>query len=146
MTAAIPATSSRTIRIWMVVLIALALLSFLAMRRSLGKAMRMNSETTAASALPQIKPGEEVKVVVEVTAVAPGASVAGNTLEKQTETVYRRTGSATKIGYDDATPIVMGKAADVHEGAVLHITAKMGDDHVLHATQIVVLTGYVKVQ
>ncbi len=39
----------------------------------------------------------------------------------------------------------MGKNSDLHEGTIVHVTAKMGDDRKLHASQIVVLTGYVKV-
>ncbi len=137
--------SSRTTRIWMVLLVALALLSFLAMRRSMGKAMNMKSETTAGGSLSRLKPGDEAKVVLEVTAVS-AASVKGTVLEKQSETVYRRTGNTVKIAFDTATPVVMGKASDIHEGAVVHITAKMGNDHVLRAGQIVVLTGYVTVK
>lgn len=138
--------SSRSTRIWIILLVALALLSFMAMRRSLGKAMGMNAETTASNSLPQLKPGEEPKVLLEVTHVTASASVEGNVLEKETETVYHRSSKTIKIAFDAATPVVMGKASDVHEGAVLHITAKMGEDRALHAGQIVVLTGYVKVQ
>jgi hypothetical protein len=138
-------SSSRTIRIWTVLLVALALLSFLAMRRSVGKAMGMKSETTAANSLSHLKPGDEAKVVLEVTTAA-GATVEGNVLEKQSETVYRRSGDTIKIAFDSTTPVVMGKASDIHESAVLHITAKMSNDRVLHAAQIVILTGYVTVQ
>jgi hypothetical protein len=137
--------SSRTTRIWIVVLIALAALSFFAMRRSMGKAAQMRAETTVAAASP-LKSGDEVKAVLEITAAAPAASVEGNALEKQTETVYKRTGTTMKVAFDAATPIVMGKASDIHEGAVVHVTAKMGADQLLHASQIVILTGYVKVQ
>jgi hypothetical protein len=138
--------SSRTTRIWIVALVALALLSFLAMRRSMGKALQMKAEITVNAAPAQLKPGDEAKVVLEVTAAAPAASIEGNLLQKQTETVYQRTGSTMKVAFDAATPVVMGKATDVHAGAVVHVTAKMGNDRVLHASQIVVLTGYVKVQ
>jgi len=138
-------TSSTTTRIWIVVLIALAALSFFAMRRSMRKAAQMRADTTVAAASP-LKAGDEVKAVLEITAASPAASVEGNALEKQTETVYKRTGSTMKIAFDSATPVVMGKASDIHEGAVVHVTAKMGTDHLLHASQIVILTGYVKVQ
>jgi hypothetical protein len=138
--------SSRAARIWIVLLVALALLSFLAMRRSMGKAMGMKAETTASSSMSQLKTGDEAKVVLELTRVTQAASVEGNVLEKQTETVYRRTGSTAKIVFDAATPVVMGKTSDVHEGAVVHVTTKMANDHMLHAEQIVILTSYVKVQ
>ena len=137
--------ASRTTRIWMVLLVALALLSFFAMRRSLSKAMGMQAETTVGTA-SQLKPGDEMKVVLELTHVTAADSVEGNVLEKQTETVYRRTGNTLKLSFDAATPVVMGNPTDVHEGAVVHVTAKMADDHMLRAAQIVILTGYVKVQ
>jgi hypothetical protein len=137
---------SRTTRIWIVLLVALAVLSFLAMRRSMGRAIGMKAETTASSSLSQLKPGDEAKVVLELTHVTQAASLEGNVLEKQTETVYRRTGTTIKIAFDASTPVVMGKTSDVHKGAVVHLTAKMTNDHALHAEQVVVLTGYVKVQ
>jgi hypothetical protein len=135
--------SSRSTRTWIVLLVALALLSFLAMRRSLTKAMGMNATTTASSFFAQLKPGDEAKVVVELISVTT-ASLESNILERQTETDYRRTGATIKIAFDAATPVVMGKASDVHQGAVVHIKARMGPDRILHAEQIVILTGYVK--
>jgi hypothetical protein len=137
---------SRTTPIWIVALVVLALLSFLAMRRSVGKAVQMKAETMAGASLSQLKAGDEAKVVLEVTRVAPAASAEGSVLEKQAETVYRRTAHAEKIAFDAATPVVMGAASDVREGAVIHITAKVGNNQALHAEQIVILTGYVKVQ
>jgi hypothetical protein len=141
------ANSSRSNRIWIVLLVALALLSFLAMRRSMTKAMGMDAATTSGSSFAQLKPGDEAKVVVELTTVT-AASLEGNILEKekQTETDYRRTGATLRIAFDAATPVVMGKASDVHQGAVVHIKARMGADRILHAEQIVILTGYVKIQ
>ena len=109
--------SSRTARIWIVLLVALAVLSFLAMRRGIGKATQMKTETTSVVSAAQLKPGDEMKVVLEVTAVVPDASLTGNLLEKQTETVYRQTGNKVKLAFD-----------------------------VARAQRIVVLTGYVKVQ
>ncbi len=137
--------SSRSNRIWIGLLVALALLSFLAMRRSMTKAMGMNTATTAGSSLAQLKPGDEAKVVLELTTVTT-TNLEGEILEKQTEADYRRTGATLKIAFDAATPVVMGKATDVHQGAVVHVKARMGSDHILHAGQIVILTGYVKIQ
>jgi hypothetical protein len=106
----------------------------------------MRSETTVGASPAQFKVGDEAKVVMEVERVVPAASIEGNVVEKQTETVYRRSGNAIKIAFDAATPVLMGKVSDVHEGAVIHVTATMGNDRALHASQIVVLTGYVKVK
>jgi len=140
--------SGRQTQIWIAPLVALAMLSCLAMRRSIGRAMGMRLEANVVASA-QFRPGDEGKVVLEATRVA-SSSVEGNVLEKQlekpSETVYRRTGNTVKIAFDSATPVVMGRASDIREGAVVHITAKMGDDRVLRAERIVVLTGYVKVE
>jgi len=125
--------SSRTARIWIVLLVALAVLSFLAMRRGIGKATQMKTETTSVLSIAQLKPGDEMKAVLEVTAVVPAASLTGNLLEKQTETVYWQSGNKAKIAFDPTIPVVMGKASDVSEGAVVHITAKIGDDGIARA-------------
>ena len=140
--------NSRAARLWIVALVLLAALSLFAMWHSMGRAMQMSAETTSSSSFSQLKDGDEVKLVLEITAVTPSASLEGNRLEKQTETVYRRTGHTARIAYDAETPIVMGKPPDVHAGEVVHVTAKIktGSDPALHATQIVVLTGYVQVQ
>jgi hypothetical protein len=116
------------------------------MRRSMVKAMGMKAETTAGSSQAQRKTGDEAKLVLELTGVKASTSIDGTVLEKQTETVYRRTSEKTTVAFDSSTPVVMGKASDIHDGAVVHVTAKMAGDRTLHAEQIVILTGYVKVQ
>jgi hypothetical protein len=144
--ASAPLNASRANRIWIVVLIVLALLSFAAMRRSMVKAMSMKAETTSAASFAQLKPGDEAKLVLQLTAADPASNIEGTVLAKQTETIYRRTSDTAKITVDAATPVVMGKPSDVRAGAVVHITAKMGAHQRLHASQIVILTGYVTVQ
>jgi len=105
----------------------------------------MKTETTANSAFGRLNPGDEAKLVLELTATEAN-SIEGRVLEKIDETNYRRTNDTSRVSYDSTTRLVMGKASDVHNGAVVHVTSKMGNDRVLHASQIVILTGYVKVQ
>jgi hypothetical protein len=138
--------SSRKTQLWIVLLVALAVLSFLAMRRSASRAMSMNSATTDASSLPELRAGDEARIALEITSVDPAASFEGNVLEKQSETVYARTGKKTKIVFDAATPVLMGAMSDVHKGAVVHVKVKMQNDHLLRAEQIVALTGYAKLR
>ena len=138
--------SSRKTQLWIFALVILAVLSFLAMRRSMVRGMNMSVATTASASTGETNVGAITKLVMEVKAVDPNATASGNALEKQTEAVYRRTGATVTVNFDAATPIVMGKTSDVHAGAVVHITAKMGADRLLHAEQIVILTGYVEVK
>lgn len=141
-----PPYSTRTFRIWILFLVALAALSFFGMRRGMGRASQMNAQTSADSSLAQLKVGEEAKLVLEVTEVVGSATIEGHLLEKKTEAIYLRTSKTIKVAFNAATPIVMGKAQDLHRGAVIHITATMGSDRQLHAQQLVNLTGYVQVQ
>jgi len=106
----------------------------------------MNSATTDASSLPELRAGDEARIALEITSVDPAASFEGNVLEKQSETVYARTGKKTKIVFDAATPVLMGAMSDVHKGAVVHVKVKMQNDHLLRAEQIVALTGYAKLR
>jgi len=138
--------NSRRNLLWIGALVALALLSLFAMWRSIERAMRMEVQTTVAASAPQLKVGDQAKVVLQLTAVASGKNLEGNALEKETETEYRRTNSTLKIAFGAATPIVMGKNSDLHPGAIVHVTARMMDDRMLQAEQIVILTGYITVQ
>lgn len=67
-------------------------------------------------------------------------------LQQKSETVYARTSTPAVVHASPQTKIVMGKAEDVHAGAVVHVTGSAENDHSISAEQIVILTGYVKVQ
>jgi hypothetical protein len=137
--------SARGNRIWIFVLMALAVLAFLAMRRDVGRAMKMRAESMAPGSVQKWKPGQQAKIVLELTAVHEGARAQGRLLEKQTETQYRQTPTLVRVAYDSATSVVMGKAADIRVGAAVRVTGTVQSDQTLKASQIVVLTGYVKV-
>lgn len=53
---------------------------------------------------------------------------------------YLRTGHPVRACFDDTTRIVMGTGADVVGGALLRVHGTLGDDRVIRATAIVVLT------
>lgn len=133
------------IRILIFLLLACALLIVTVGWRVGSRAMRMNAGAAITAQLDQVKPEEEVKVVIEVTsAVAP--DLRGALLDKQTETLYRRSGRGAEIVWDADTKIVMGKVADIHPGAVIHVTGTAVAGKKIKARQIVILSGYVKVQ
>ncbi len=135
---------SKSTRTWIFACIALALLVAFAVWRSAEKAMEMESAASGAAAFELLKPGDLVKIVLEVTDSSPGETIKGRLLEKQTETVYNRTSTLAEADFDNNTSFVMGRAADIHPGAVLHITGTATSRHTVHARQIVVLTGYVQ--
>jgi hypothetical protein len=65
---------------------------------------------------------------------------------KRDETHYSRTENLATVTWGKQTGIVMGKGEDIHPGAVVHVTGKMGADRRVEAKQIVTLTGYVQVK
>jgi hypothetical protein len=130
---------------WVFVLVALAALSATFVWRGAEKAMRMRPEAASQFQFAQLKPQETAKVVVEVLEASEG-TLRGRLLDRQDDTHYTRTQNEARISWDASTAIVMGKASDVHSGAILHVTGTVTSDHGLQARQIVILTGYVQVK
>jgi len=113
------------------------------------RAMRMSSAMAASadqSAFAQLMPGSKTQAVVEITAVDAKGSAEGKLLDRESEDSYKRTRTPVGIIFSDATPVVMGKLADFRAGAVVHVKGTIGENHRISAEQIVILTGYVKVQ
>jgi hypothetical protein len=138
-------TTRKTNRIWWGLLAALAIVVGLAGWRVTGRMMSMDASAAGASQYEQYKPGDTAKVVIEVTEAAAG-SLTGKILERENETVYKRTGKLGRATFSASTKVLMGKPADIKPEAVLHITGTVGSDHILTARQVVVLTGYVRVE
>lgn len=84
--------------------------------------------------------------MLEIAEAGSEGKITGKLLQKKTEEIYMRTAAAVTVQSNRQTKIVMGKPADVHAGAVVHVTGTVQKDHVIAADQIVILTGYVKVQ
>ena len=112
-------------------------------------ARRAGSMAAAAASderqFAQTGAGEKTKVVIEIASAADG-TIKGKVLQKKSETVYGRTNSEALVHWNGQAKIVMGKEDDVHAGAVVHVTGTTGKDHSIRAEQIVILTGYVKVE
>jgi hypothetical protein len=128
-------------------LAALAAVSLAFVWGGAGRMMRMRTQAASKAEFAQVKADEQTKIVIEV-AEASGGRIRGKLLEKWDETHYSRTENPADVtwGKGKETRIVMGKAEDIHRGAVVHITGKMGADRSVEAKQIVILTGYVQVK
>ena len=113
-------------------------------------AVRMSSVMSDAAAsnpnVAQTKTGETTKIVIEVTEAARDGEIRGKVLKEKSKEVYTRTGDQIGVHPNAETKYVMGKAKDVHAGAVVHVTGVMQEDRNVTAQQIVILTGYVKVE
>jgi hypothetical protein len=134
---------------WILTFAVLASLSLAAAIMVGRRSMRMSSAmaaSTGQSEFAQLAPGSKTQAVVEITSVDPRGTAEGKLLNRESEELYKRTATPVGIKYGDATPVVMGKLGDLHAGAVVHVKGTIGDDHRITAEQIVILTGYVKVQ
>lgn len=105
----------------------------------------MQTQAASNAEFAQVKADEQTKIVIEVVE-ASAEKIRGRLLEKKDETHYSRTENLADITRGNETGVVMGKAEDIHAGAVIHVTGKMGPDRSVHAKQIVILTGYVQVK
>lgn len=141
-----PTISIKSNRLTMMfVLAALAAVSLAFVWGGAGRMMRMRTQAASKAEFAQVKADEQTKIVIEV-AEASGGKIRGRLLEKKDETHYSRTENPANVTWGKETGIVMGKAEDIHTGAVVHVTGKMGADRSVQAKQIVILTGYVQVK
>ena len=110
------------------------------------------SKTMSAAAASDEKqfsestPGSKTNFVMQINEVTAEKIIRGRLLQRKTEELYTGTSTSVKVQFGDYTSVVMGKLADVRAGAIVHVTGTVHDDHSMQAEQIVILTGYVKVQ
>jgi hypothetical protein len=127
------------------ILAALAVLSLAYVWKGGARIVKMETQAASKSKFSQSKTHDEAKVVVEIVD-ASLRKFSGRLLEQKDESHYVRTGESVEASWDKDTKMVMGKGEDVRAGAIVHITGKVTEDHSVAAAQIVILTGYVKVQ
>ena len=140
------AIASKSPRFYALLLAGFLLLIAILGWRAASKMIGMSSTpSVSASELQGAKPGDTIKVVMEIQQTE-GKKVEGKTLERKDDTHYRRTANAISASFDQHTKIVMGGAGDIHPDAVVHVSGKWAADQSLRAEQIVILTGYVKVE
>lgn len=137
---------SRARRVWLVLIAAVLLLVTLVVWNSARMSVSMSAAASDEHQFAQTAPGTSTKIVVEIAASAPEGTLKGKLLQKKTEEIYTRTASSVTLHWNTQTKIVMGKEADIHSGAVLHVTGTVRNDRAIQAEQMVILTGYVKVQ
>jgi hypothetical protein len=110
-------------------------------------AMKMSSATASdGQQVSQVRAGETAKFVEKISDASNTGTLTGIILNKKTDDLYVETLTHATVHWDNQTKIVMGKTSDLHPGAVIHITASALQDHTFIAQQLVILTGYIKVQ
>jgi len=133
-------------RLWigLTMLVLLVLVAVILGAAQRERQMSSGAAASGAEQLLQAAPGTKTKVVVEVEKQNNGMFTS-RLLDRQSETVYTRTTTPVTILADGNTRYVMGKLADLHPAAVVHVTGTVDADRHVKADQIVILTGYVQV-
>lgn len=132
---------------WIIFLLVLACVAVWTIRGVLVRAQQMSTADTPASMFAAIPPGTSAKAVVRLESVK-GKELKGALLEKQSDTVYLLPIESTPAVFAVLTPdtsVVMGKPEEITVGAVVQLAGTIDASHVLQTTQVVILTGYVRV-
>ena len=93
-----------------------------------------------------VTPGSLSKFVCQITSSAAHNQMNGVILKENSDGSYSSTGSSVSIQLDPNQSITMGSRQDVHQGAILQVSGQVGADSIVHADQVVVLTGIVTVR
>ena len=130
---------------WTFFVVLFAAVTAWAIRGVLARAQQMKAADISASALASVAPGSPAKAVVRLDHVA-GKESKGTLLQRQSDTVYLlpSESSAVKAILTPETSVVMGKPQEIVAGAIVQLDGTMDENHVLRASQVVILTGYVR--
>ncbi len=132
---------------WTIFLLVLAIVMGWAVRGVLQRAGRMHTASTSASMFAGTPAGNTAKAVIRLDQVV-GNRLKGTLLEQESDASYRvaiGSGSVVAAILTPETSVAMGKPRDIAPGAVVQLAGTLDRDRVLHAKQVVVLTGYVHV-
>lgn len=127
-----------------IVLAAIAALGLIWVWSGAGEAMCMRVQASSPTHLAHLKFDETVKAVIQVSQAASG-QIYGQLLHKQDQTHYVRSASTVEARWAAGTKLVMGKSNDIRPGAIIYLAGRLAPDRSIHASQIVVLTRYVRV-
>ena len=133
---------------WVLFLVLLAVAMGWAVRTVRARAATMKTADTSGEAFQASAAGTGAKVVVRVEQVE-GQALKATLLERVSDAVYRRPhgdGGMVSAVISPGTPVVMGRAPDIVPGAVVQLVGTLDSHHTLLASQVVILTGYVRVE
>ena len=93
-----------------------------------------------------VTPGSFARFVCQVTSLAAKNRMNGVILKENSDGSYSSTGSSVSIQWDPNRSLAMGSSQDVHPGAILQVSGLVESSGVVHADQVVILTGVVTVR
>ena len=70
----------------------------------------------------------------------------GNLLQKNSDGSYSRTGRTLRVQWNADSSFVMGSSQQVKLKSVLQISGRVGEDHIVTANQIVILTSIAQIK
>ena len=113
-----------------------------------GNIMNMSgSAPENATQLKSASQGSQATIALEVTSVnANNTLLAGNLLQKNSDGSYTKTQQTDQVQVQNTTSFTMGSSTDMKAGAVLQISGRTGQNNIVNADQIVVLTNVVHVK
>ena len=94
----------------------------------------------------QAQSGSIARFVCQITSTSANNWMNGVILKENSDGSYSSTGSSVSIQWDPNRSITMGSSQDVHQGAILQVSGSVGSNGVVHADQVVILTGVVTVR
>ena len=104
----------------------------------------VNIGTQAHSAA--VTPGSLARFVCQVTSIMANNRMNGVILKENSDGSYSSTGSSVSMQWDPNRSLAMGSSQDVHPGAILQVSGPVESNGVVHADQVVILTGVVTVR
>jgi len=138
--------TTRRVWPWVALAAIVVLLIALALWKSARSSTTMSAAASDDQQFAQTTPDSVTKLVLQIEDASAEGTFRGNLLRKKTEEIYLRTATTLTVHFVPKTSIVMGKHADLHSGAIVHVTGTVLKDRSIDATQLVILTGYVQVQ
>lgn len=93
-----------------------------------------------------VTPGSLARFVCQVTFTGANNRINGLVLKENSDGSYSSTGSSVSILWDPNRSLAMGSRQDVHPGAILQVSGPVDAGGVVHADQVVILTGIVTVR
>lgn len=107
-----------------------------------GSPANVGTQTGSAA----LTPGSHARFVCRITATAANNRMSGRLLKENRDGSFSSTGSSVSIQWNPNQSLTMGTRQDVHPGAILQVSGTVDRHSVVHADQIVVLTGEVSVR
>lgn len=121
--------------------IAALFLPFLLLRNMMSSGTPLQTARQFALA----SPNAQTNIALEVTSLPTSTLLTGTLLQKNADDSYSRTDQKVTVQWN-AAQFVMGNSSDVKQGAILQVDGRVGDNGVLRASQVVILTGIVQVK